>query len=168
MEMEIESIEEQQVPSLSTVENKFCVKDFVWSKEEWPSINYDEFETVDDIPVVSLATVTKGERGEEYDKVCKDMVLACEKWGFFKLVDHGVECEIIERMVDRCNELFDLPIEQKMKGARSTSLPLGYCASNPDYGHNLPWVEILQLLQSPQQVISFAKRVYDDQSKPLR
>lgn len=166
--MEIEAIERQRVACLSTVEQEFCVEDFVWSKEEWPMISYNDFEQVDDIPVVSLSTVMNREKGEEYEKVCKDMVHACEKWGFFKLIDHGMESEIIQRMVGRCNELFDLPMDQKMKGARSTSLPLGYSSSNPEYGRNLPWAEIIQLLQSPQQVVTFATKVYDDHHKPLR
>ncbi|RZC86648.1 hypothetical protein C5167_030000 [Papaver somniferum] len=36
-------------------------------------------------------------------------------------------------------------------------------ATTPDYGKNLPWAEIIQLLQSPQQVAGFATKVYGDQ-----
>ncbi|KAI7981398.1 Gibberellin 20 oxidase 3 [Camellia lanceoleosa] len=88
------------------------------------------------------------------------MVAASSKWGFFKLVDHGVPSEIVENMKARLNEMFDLPMEEKLKGARSATMPLGYCATNPDYGKNLPWAEILQLLQSPQQVLGFAKKAW--------
>ncbi|KAL7165007.1 hypothetical protein ACSBR2_040820 [Camellia fascicularis] len=96
------------------------------------------------------------------------MVAASNKWGFFKLVNHGVPSEIVENMKARLNEMFDLPMEEKLKGARSATMPLGYCATNPDYGKNLPWAEILQLLQSPQQVLGFAKKVLGDQHQPFR
>ncbi|XP_077234332.1 gibberellin 20 oxidase 2-like [Tasmannia lanceolata] len=158
-----EEVGGEAVDSLSTKANRLCVKDFVWSQEEWPTINHDDFETGDDIPLISLLVVQKGMRDQEYEKVCKDMVLACENWGFFKLIDHGVPLEVIENMREWCTEFFDLSMETKMKGARSTSLPLGYTASNPDYGYNLPWAEIIQLLQSPQQVLTFAKKVYGDE-----
>ncbi|KAK6117464.1 hypothetical protein DH2020_048791 [Rehmannia glutinosa] len=95
------------------------------------------------------------------------MVEAGQKWGFFKLVDHGVAPEIVEDISVCLNKFFDLPMEQKMKGGRRERLPLGYSASNIDYGHNLPWAEILQLLQSPQQVLEFSKRVYGDQYQTL-
>lgn len=96
------------------------------------------------------------------------MVNASSNWGFFKLVDHGVDLEVIENVKLRWNELFDLPMEQKLKGARSASLPLGYRATNPDYGKNLPWAKILQLLQSPKHVVAFATKVFGDQHQPFR
>lgn len=161
-------IEEQYVESLSSMGHKLSVKNFIWSKEEWPAINHDEFTDAHDIPVISLREISDGRRNPNYEKVCKVMVSACEKWGFFKLVDHGVALETIENFKGSLNGLFDLPMEQKLKGVRSASLPLGYCATNPDYGKNLPWAEILQLLQSPQMVVGFATKVFGDQHQPFR
>ncbi|KAL6348746.1 hypothetical protein AAG906_033402 [Vitis piasezkii] len=159
-------IEEHPVESLSSGP-KLCVKNFVWSEDEWPLINHDDFADGDDIPTISLEGNLSGKPRQDYDKVCQVMVTACEKWGFFKLVDHGVAIETVENVKVQLNELFDLPMDQKLKGARSTSLPLGYCASNPEYGQNLPWAEILQLLQSPQQVVAFARKVFGDQHQPF-
>ncbi|KAJ8526727.1 hypothetical protein K7X08_029204 [Anisodus acutangulus] len=88
------------------------------------------------------------------------MVKASEKWEFFKLVDHGVPSEIVENFTSRLHELFDLPMEQKLKGGKTSSLPLGYYASNPEYEQNLPEAEILQLLQSPEMVVQFAKKAW--------
>ncbi|BBG99662.1 2-oxoglutarate and Fe(II)-dependent oxygenase superfamily protein, partial [Prunus dulcis] len=104
--------------------HKLSVKNFIWSTEEWPEINHDDFADADDIPVISLQGVLDGRKNPDYDK--------------------------------------------KLKGVRSASLPLGYCATNPDYGKNLPWAEILQLLQSPQQVVGFATKVFGDQHQPFR
>ncbi|GFZ02086.1 hypothetical protein Acr_15g0006950 [Actinidia rufa] len=160
-------IEEQVVASLSSPAQKLCIKNFIWSNEEWPEINYNDFDDGDDIPSISLAGCLNGEKDQSYEKACHDMVVASEKWGFFKLVDHGVHLEIIDNFKARLHEVFDLPMEQKLKGGRSAALPLGYCATNPDYGKNLPWAEIIQLLQSPQQVVAFATRVLGDQHQPF-
>ncbi|KAI3864409.1 hypothetical protein MKW92_012082 [Papaver armeniacum] len=113
--------------------------------------------------MISLSKVIKGKKDDAYRQTCNDMVVACENWGFCKLIDHGIKLEIIENMKNMCSDLFDLPMEKKMKGGRLNSLPLGYSATNPDYGKNLPWAEIIQLLQSPQQVVGFATKVYGDQ-----
>ncbi|WMV43521.1 hypothetical protein MTR67_036906 [Solanum verrucosum] len=53
------------------------------------------------------------------------MVKAREKWGFFKLMDHGVPSEVVENFTSRLHELFDLPMEQKLRGGKTSSLPLG-------------------------------------------
>ncbi|KAK2989703.1 hypothetical protein RJ640_012924 [Escallonia rubra] len=159
-------IEEQHVESLSSRNQRLRVKNFVWHEEEWPAISYNDFSDGDDIPVISLRRVLEAKKDQGFcDELCREMVTASEKWGFFKLVDHGVAVEIIENMKVRLNEIFDLPMEQKLKGARSASLPLGYCATNPDYGQNLPWAEIIQLLESPQQVLGFTAKVFGDQHK---
>lgn len=159
--------EEQYVESLS-MGQKLIVKNFIWSKEEWPAINHDDFADTDDIPVISLQGILDGRKNPDYEKVCRVMVSACEKWGFFKLVDHGVALEIVENFIGSLNGLFDLSMKQKVKGVRSATLPLGYCATNPDYEKNLPWAEILQLLQSPQQVVAFATKVFGDQHQQFR
>ncbi|KAI3973685.1 hypothetical protein MKX01_031105 [Papaver californicum] len=158
-----DQVEGHQVESLSSTNTKFCVKDFVWSKEEWPKIDHNDFETGDNISMISLSKVIEGMKDDAYLKTCTAMVAASEKWGFFKLTDHGVKFEIIENMKKMCHDLFDLPMEKKMKGGRLNGLPLGYSVTNPDYGKNLPWAEIIQLLQSPQQVVGFATKVYGDQ-----
>lgn len=161
-------IEEQPVEPLSSLDQKLQVKNFIWCEKEWPTLNYNDFEDGDDIPSISLREVLEAKKGQNYEKICQSMVAASEKWGFFKLVDHGVDSEIIENMKRRLHEFFDLSMEQKLKGARSACLPLGYCATNPDYGENLPWAEIIQLLQSPQQAVGFAKKVLGDQHQPFR
>ncbi|EEF30024.1 Gibberellin 20 oxidase, putative [Ricinus communis] len=161
-------LEEQLVESLSCVGQKLCVRNFIWSEEEWPAIDHNSFANGDDdIPVISLQGVFDERKDQEYDNICQEMVNASAKWGFFKLVDHGIALETIEKFKVHVNEFFALSMEQKMKAARSTNLPLGYSASNPDYGKNLPWAEIIQLLQSQEQVVSFARKVYDDQYQPF-
>ncbi|KAF3644414.1 putative polycomb protein embryonic flower [Capsicum annuum] len=154
-------IEEEHVETLSmNGNNKMQVKNFIWSEEEWPTLKHDDFGDVEeDIPVISLNNLIRGNDDQQlYDNLCQGMVKASENWGFFKLVDHGVSSEIVENFTTRLHELFDLPMEQKVKGGKTSSLPLGYYALNPEYGQNLSWAEVLQLLQSQEMVVEFAKR----------
>ncbi|KAH9300249.1 hypothetical protein KI387_011832, partial [Taxus chinensis] len=141
------------------LQSNLGIEDFVWDVEEWPSVKHDDFSGGGDLPVISLNA------GEDIEVISKKMVEASEEWGFFRLVNHGVSREVIERFEEQCMGLFDLPMTHKMKGCRSNSLPLGYSASNPDYVQNLPWAEILQLLQSPQQVLEFSRKIWGDQEQ---
>lgn len=43
---------------------------------------------------------------------------ACLDYGFFYLVNHGVEDALLERVFDESRKFFSLPIEEKMKLAR--------------------------------------------------
>lgn len=43
---------------------------------------------------------------------------ACMEYGFFYLVNHGVEEELLERVFDESKNFFSLPLEEKMKLAR--------------------------------------------------
>ncbi|XP_048229503.1 gibberellin 2-beta-dioxygenase 4 [Ricinus communis] len=136
-------LEEQLVESLSCVGQKLCVRNFIWSEEEWPAIDHNSFANGDDdIPVISLQGVFDERKDQEYDNICQEMVNASAKWGFFKLVDHGIALETIEKFKVHVNEFFALSMEQKMKAARSTNLPLGYSASNPDYGKIYPGLRL--------------------------
>ena len=126
---------EELVESLSSMDHNLCVKNFIWSKEEWLAINYDEFADGDDIPIISLQGILdeKKEKSQDYEMLCRAMVNASSSWGFFKLVDHGVDLKVIENVKLRMNELFDLPMGQKLKGARSASLPLGCSATKKKF-----------------------------------
>ncbi|KAJ0970686.1 hypothetical protein J5N97_018645 [Dioscorea zingiberensis] len=154
-------------PFVSDQATKPSIKDFIWSEDEWPKLKHNNFDSSEDVPIISLIEVLINGNiiaGQAYDEACRAMVEASEKWGFFKLIDHGVPPEIIREVERQCSELFSLPMEKKLRGGRSKELPFGYInsASDPSYTHNLPWAESIQLIQSPQLVTSFAQRVYDE------
>ncbi|GFY89433.1 hypothetical protein Acr_06g0013730 [Actinidia rufa] len=48
-------------------------------------------------------------------KVIQDLKKACQDWGFFMLVNHGVPESLMKAVLDGCKEFFNLPMEEKMK-----------------------------------------------------
>lgn len=121
-------IEEEYIETLSmNGNNKIQVKNFIWSKEEWPSLKHDDFGDVeDDIPEISLNNRIRDNDDQQlYDNLCQVMVKASENWGFFKLVDHGVPTEIVENFTTRLHELFDLPMEQKAQRWQDFKFAIG-------------------------------------------
>ncbi|KAD3069126.1 hypothetical protein R6Q59_016886 [Mikania micrantha] len=47
---------------------------------------------------------------------------ACHQWGFFNIVNHGISRDLFENIKSFSNELFDLPIEAKLKVGPSSSI----------------------------------------------
>lgn len=43
---------------------------------------------------------------------------ACVEYGFFYLVNHGVEKELLQKVFDESRKFFSLPVEEKMKSSR--------------------------------------------------
>ncbi|KAM0951510.1 putative oxidoreductase [Dioscorea sansibarensis] len=51
---------------------------------------------------------------------------ASRDWGFFQVVNHGVEVELLERIQAAAREFFALPAEEKRRVQRGEVNPLGY------------------------------------------
>ncbi|PKA48915.1 Gibberellin 2-beta-dioxygenase 2 [Apostasia shenzhenica] len=69
-----------------------------------------------DLPVIDLSW--------RRDAVKKLAVRACEEFGFFKVINHGIPKEIIERVDRKSKEFFALPASEKQKVGPPN--PLGY------------------------------------------
>ncbi|GFZ07602.1 gibberellin 2-beta-dioxygenase [Actinidia rufa] len=76
------------------------------------------------------------------------LVKACEEFGFFKVVNHGVPTGLITKLETEAIKFFSSPLSKKEK-AGSTS-PFGY--GNKSIGPNgdIGWVEYLLLTTNPE------------------
>ncbi|KAJ0989980.1 hypothetical protein J5N97_008336 [Dioscorea zingiberensis] len=52
--------------------------------------------------------------------------LACQEWGFFQLVNHGISDEVIERMKCEIQGFFQLPLQEKKTYAQKPRSVEGY------------------------------------------
>ncbi|KAL0328938.1 UNVERIFIED_CONTAM: protein SRG1 [Sesamum calycinum] len=64
------------------------------------------------IPVIDMQNLS-----DEYsmDSELEALNHACQEWGFFQLINHGVESSVVEKMKLEVQEFFNLPIEEKNK-----------------------------------------------------
>uniref|UniRef100_A0A0E0BDP7 Fe2OG dioxygenase domain-containing protein n=1 Tax=Oryza glumipatula TaxID=40148 RepID=A0A0E0BDP7_9ORYZ len=99
------------------------------------------------LPVIDMSRLINPEFSEE--EIAK-LGSACEDWGFFQLVNHGVDGELLQRIKDDITEFFRLPLQEKM----SVAIPPNGLQG---FGHHfvfskeqkLDWVDLLFLTTRP-------------------
>lgn len=108
----------------SLTEEKSLNPKFIRDEDERPKVAYDQFSN--DIPVISLADSGGAKRAE----VCRRIVAACEDWGIFQVVDHGVEPTVVEKMTSLAREFFALPSQDKLRFDMSGGKKGGFIVSS--------------------------------------
>ena len=99
---------------------------FVRDEDERPKVAYNEFST--EIPVISLAGID--DVGEKRGEICRQIVEACENWGVFQVVDHGVDTSLVADMTRLARDFFALPPEEKLKFDMSGGKKGGFIVSS--------------------------------------
>lgn len=92
---------------------------------------------VGEIPIIDLS--------RKNEDLITQVGHACEAWGVFLVVNHGIPIEL-ERKVQSCTKkFFDLSVDEKRKVARDEVNPLGYHDSEHT-GNVKDWKEIYDFL----------------------
>lgn len=100
---------------------------FVRDEDERPKVAYNEFSGV--IPVISLKGIDD-EGGPARAEICRKIVEACEDWGVFQVVDHGVDVRLVEDMTRLAREFFALPAQEKLRFDMSGGKKGGFIVSS--------------------------------------
>ncbi|XP_030551507.1 gibberellin 2-beta-dioxygenase-like [Rhodamnia argentea] len=87
----------------------------------------------DGVPVVDLSRTDAGAA----------MVRACQEFGFFKVVNHGVSQEVVDRLEDEAIGFFGLPQSEKDKVGPAN--PFGYGNKRIGLNGDVGWIEYLLL-----------------------
>ncbi|GAB4846699.1 Gibberellin 2-beta-dioxygenase 1 [Ancistrocladus abbreviatus] len=88
------------------------------------------------LPCVPLIDLSKPD-------AMNSIVKACDEFGFFKVINHGVPMDFISRLESEASNFFSLPLSEKEKAG--TPYPFGVGYGNKKIGHNgdAGWVEYL-------------------------
>ncbi|KAJ6874443.1 hypothetical protein NC652_034202 [Populus alba x Populus x berolinensis] len=52
---------------------------------------------------------------QDRNQNCPTVGDACEHYGFFQVINHGVSLEAVEKMLGVAHDFFSLPVEEKLK-----------------------------------------------------
>ncbi|KAM7493160.1 hypothetical protein LguiB_027769 [Lonicera macranthoides] len=104
--------ESECVQEMVNMDPAFIPQKYLRSEEERAkdnivdiSLNYSS-----QIPILDLALLFNGDKGE-LEKLDK----ACEEWGFFQIINHGIPAEVLENINNGAAGFFKLPLEEKRK-----------------------------------------------------
>ncbi|XP_010558984.1 PREDICTED: protein DMR6-LIKE OXYGENASE 1 [Tarenaya hassleriana] len=99
------------------------------------------------LPVIDFVELL----GPNRPQVLQTLANACETYGFFQVVNHGIEGDISKNMIDVCKRFFELPYEARSKYMSSDmSAPVRYGTSvNQNKDNVFSWRDFLKLLSHP-------------------
>ncbi|KAK9739998.1 hypothetical protein RND81_03G003100 [Saponaria officinalis] len=142
----------------TTLAKEDTVKEgYVVDESERAKVAYNLFS--DDIPVISL-----GGRREE---IVKQIVEACEEWGIFQLIDHGVDDHLISEMTNLTKQFFALPDDDKLRFQMSEGKKGGFLISSHLQGEVVAnWRELVLFFAQPEHSRDYSR--WPDKPKEWR
>lgn len=102
------------------------------------------------IPVIDLA--------DDERMIAADVASACEEWGFFQAVNHGVSPALMRRAREAWRGFFHLPMPEKQRYANSPATYEGYGSRlGVEKGSILDWGDYYFLHLRPRRLMSHEK-----------
>ncbi|RDX84239.1 Gibberellin 2-beta-dioxygenase 2, partial [Mucuna pruriens] len=98
-------------------------------------------------------------------ELSKIVVKACEEYGFFKVVNHGVPKEVISRMEEEGAKFFGKPSKEKREAQASAASPFGYGFTNIGPNGDMGDLEYLLLHAHPLSISQRSKTIANDSTK---
>ncbi|XP_047308693.1 protein SRG1-like [Impatiens glandulifera] len=80
-----------------------------------PTIIVDSSSLLDQIPVIDLHALLFSSDHDMFQSELHKLDDACKSWGFFHLINHGVSTSLVNKMKSEIEQIFNIPIEEKMK-----------------------------------------------------
>ncbi|KAK1436012.1 hypothetical protein QVD17_01787 [Tagetes erecta] len=77
------------------------------------------------IPVIDLKKLMRGNKEEFHLEILK-LSASCEEWGFFQVINHEIDLDLMEKIEKMAMEFFMLPVEEKQKYPMAPGTVQGY------------------------------------------
>uniref|UniRef100_A0A0E0KWC2 flavanone 3-dioxygenase n=1 Tax=Oryza punctata TaxID=4537 RepID=A0A0E0KWC2_ORYPU len=144
---------------LPTASNEATLRpSFVRDEDERPRVAYNQFS--DAVPVISLQGIDGSGAGGEAARaeIRARVAAACEEWGIFQVVDHGVDTELVADMARLARDFFALPPEDKLRFDMSGGKKGGFIVSSHLQGEAVKdWREIVTYFSYPVKARDYSR-----------
>lgn len=112
---------------------------FIWPDEEKACLDVPELQ----VPLIDLGGFLSGDpvAAIEASRLVGE---ACQKHGFFLVVNHGIDKHLISDAHLNMDDFFELPLSHKQRAQRKVGEHCGYASSfTGRFSSKLPWKETL-------------------------
>lgn len=125
-------------------------KKYIWPVSDRPNVNDGKLKELKKnlkLPIIDFAEL----QGSNRPQILESLANACEQYGFFQLVNHGIPGDVISNMVDAGTRFFELPMEERAKYMSSDMRsPVRYGTSfNQKLDSVFCWRDFLKLMCHP-------------------
>ncbi|KAJ7955068.1 2-oxoglutarate (2OG) and Fe(II)-dependent oxygenase superfamily protein [Quillaja saponaria] len=104
------------------------------------------------IPIIDFSKLIKGNKEEFHNEILQ-LAAACEEWGFFQVINHGVDLNLLESIDKTAMEFFMLPLEEKQKYPMAPGTIQGYGQAFVfSEDQKLDWCNMFALGIEPQYI----------------
>ncbi|GKA17441.1 flavanone 3-hydroxylase [Tanacetum coccineum] len=157
--------------SLTWDDNSQHENRFIRDEDERPKVPYNKFSN--EIPVISLKGIdddvedSSGGIKSRRAEICDKIVKACEDWGIFQVVDHGVGTKLLSDMTKLARDFFEMPAEEKLRFDMTGGKKGGFIVSSHLQGEAVQdWREIVTYFSYPIKARDYSR--WPDKPKEWR
>ncbi len=99
---------------------------------ESPTTDLDKFpvsndkRTLGDVPVIDITELAHPLNQKQYQICVQSIAQACKDWGFFQIVNHGIQDTLLEKVWSQTRQFFHQPEDFKSSLLRTRENPWGY------------------------------------------
>lgn len=146
-------------------------KAFVLPPEHRPVRAHDSYvNTTDQIPVIDLQVLQHpAPDPTTLETLVREIGRACENWGFFQVINHGISSSLINKLKEEAESFFALPLEEKRQVKRTRDNVLGY--NDAELTKNVrDWKEVFDIavrgvLELPVELEGGETEIQSDENK---
>lgn len=131
---------------------------FIWPDHEMPSRDQPPPPLV--VPPIDLKGFLAGEP-LAISNATQLINEACQKHGFFLVVNHGIDSKLINEAHKNISSFFGMPLSEKQRAEKKVGDYCGYASSfTSRFSSKLPWKETLSFRYSADQQSSYKVEDY--------
>lgn len=138
---------------------------YIYSSSKYSSSEDEDTELVikAEIPTIDFSLLTSSSP-DQRSRIVQELEKACQDWGFFMVINHGVPQSLTENMLKACQDFFDQSENKKLENAGKNVLDPIRCGTsfNASVEKVFFWRDFLKVLvhpdfHSPSTPVSFSE-----------